>query len=219
MNVAHAREREPVVFDAAIGQWFAFLYEDLRAGLADPRLTADRMLGFADRAPASVVEPVRRHAAWLISRDGADYGWLRPVVHAGLRGATSPASERAIALAADELLDGLLEQGTFDVAGEYAFALSPACWPTSSASTATTATASCAGHETSSSSSTTSRPPRAGPSGWRAPRPRWPATGAGCSPTGAPRSAAASSGSSPRPPRAAATRWTTWESARSCCPS
>jgi cytochrome P450 len=124
MNVARAREREPVVFDAAISQWFAFLYEDVRAGLADPGLTADRMLGFADRAPASVVEPVRRHAAWLMSRDGADYGWRRPVVHAGLRGAASPASERAIALAADELLDGLLEQGTFDIAGDYAFALS-----------------------------------------------------------------------------------------------
>jgi cytochrome P450 len=115
---------DPVVFDTATGHYFVFAHDDVMAALADTRLTADRMHRFAERAPPDAVDAVRRHAAWLISPEGADYDWLRPLLHAGLRSAVGNGSERAIAAAAGELLDGLVERDSFDVVDDYALALS-----------------------------------------------------------------------------------------------
>ena len=112
------------MFDSATSQWFVFAYDDVLAGLSDPRLTNDRMHRFADRAAPSAVEAVRRRAAWLISPEGSDYDWLRPVLHAGLREAVGRRAEDAVAAAAHELLDELLARKRFDVVSDYAFALS-----------------------------------------------------------------------------------------------
>ena len=112
------------MFDSATSQWFVFAYDDVLAGLSDPRLTNDRMHRFADRAAPSAVEAVRRRAAWLISPEGSDYDWLRPVLRAGLREAVGRRAEGAVAAAAHELLDELLARERFDVVSDYAFALS-----------------------------------------------------------------------------------------------
>jgi cytochrome P450 len=122
--VSHARhrEREPVAFDPATSQWFVLAYDDVLAILSDPRLTNDRMHRFADRAAPSVVEAVRRHAPWIISPEGSDYHWLRPVLHAGLREAVGRRAEAASAAAAHELLDDLLARERFDVVSDYAYA-------------------------------------------------------------------------------------------------
>jgi cytochrome P450 len=122
MDLAPHREQEPIVFDRATKQWFVFAYEDVLAGLSDPRLTNDRMHRFAERAAPSAVEAVRRRAPWLISPEGSDYDWLRPVLHAGLREAVGRRAEGAIAAAAHELLDDLLTRERFDVVSDYAFA-------------------------------------------------------------------------------------------------
>ena len=122
MNHARQGEHEPIVFDPATSQWFVFAYDDVLAGLSDPRLTNDRMHRFADLAAPSAVEAVRRHAPWIISPEGSDYDWLRPVLHAGLREAVGHRAEAAIAAAAHELLDDLLARERFDVVSDYAFA-------------------------------------------------------------------------------------------------
>ena len=95
-------------------------YEEVRAGLADPRLTADRMYAFGDRAPAGAVAAIRRRAPWIISPEGADYEWVRPLVLAGVRGTAGPEAGRAVAEAAETLLDGLAARGRFDAAADYA---------------------------------------------------------------------------------------------------
>jgi cytochrome P450 len=122
--VSHARHREhePVVFDFETSQWFVVAYDDVLAGLSDPRLTSDRMHRFADRAAPSAVEAVRRHAPWIISPAGSDYDWLRPALHAGLREAVGRRAEAASAGAAHELLDDLLARERFDVVSDYAYA-------------------------------------------------------------------------------------------------
>jgi cytochrome P450 len=122
--VSHGRHREhdTVVFDPATRQWFVFAYDDVLAGLSDPRLTGDRMHRFADRAAPSAVEAVRRRAPWIISPEGSDYDWLRPVLHAGLREGAGRRAEAASAAAAHELLDDLLARERFDVVSDYAFA-------------------------------------------------------------------------------------------------
>ena len=122
MRHARHREHEPVEFDLATSQWFVFAYDDVLAGLSDPRLTNDRMHRFADRAAPGAVEAVRRRAPWLISPEGGDYDWLRPVLHAGLREAVGRRAEGAIEAAAHELLDDLLSRQRFDVVSDYAFA-------------------------------------------------------------------------------------------------
>ncbi|HEX6697199.1 MAG TPA: cytochrome P450 [Solirubrobacteraceae bacterium] len=122
MDHARHRDDEPVVFDPATGQWFVFAYDDVLAVLSDPRLTNDRMHRFADRAAPSAVEAVRRHAPWIISPEGSDYDWLRPMLHVGLRHAVGRRAEAVLAAAAHELLDGLLARERFDVVSDYAFA-------------------------------------------------------------------------------------------------
>jgi cytochrome P450 len=122
--VDNARRRgdDSVVFDPSTGQWFVFAYDDVLATLSDPRLTNDRMHRFAERAEPTAVEAVRRHAPWMISPEGSDYGWLRPTLHAGLREAVGRRAEGAIAAAAHELLDDLVARERFDVVADYAFA-------------------------------------------------------------------------------------------------
>jgi cytochrome P450 len=122
--VDHAGHRDngPVVFEPATSQWFVFAYDDVLAALSDARLTNDRMHRFADRAAPSAVEAVRRHAPWIISPEGSDYDWLRPMLHAGLRDAVGRRAEGGIAAAAHALLDDLLARERFDVVSDYAFA-------------------------------------------------------------------------------------------------
>lgn len=120
--VSRATE-ETATYDARLGQWFVFGYDEVKAGLVDKRLTADRMYAFAQRAPEGAVDRVRRHAPWIISSEGGDYAWIRPLVQAGLRGTAGGETTRAVAGAAEALLDDLLARGRFDAARDYARAL------------------------------------------------------------------------------------------------
>jgi pimeloyl-[acyl-carrier protein] synthase len=111
---------EKSAYDERLGQLFVFGYDEVKAGLDDKRLTADRMHAFAERAPEGAVEGVRRHAPWTISSEGADYAWIRPLVLEGIRGRAGDETTRAVAGAADTLLDDLLPGGRFDAARDYA---------------------------------------------------------------------------------------------------
>jgi pimeloyl-[acyl-carrier protein] synthase len=99
-------------------------YDEVRSGLVDERLSADRLHAFADRAPAAAVDAVRRDAPWLISGEGTAYPWIRPLGLAGLRSAADEASQRAMRGAADELIGALVDSDRFNVASDYALTLS-----------------------------------------------------------------------------------------------
>jgi cytochrome P450 len=124
MDAARQAPAERVTYDARLRQWFVFAYDDVRAGLVNEHLTADRMHGFADRAPGDAVEAVRQHAPWLLSPALADYDWIRPVMQVGLRSAADKASRQTVGAAADLLLDRLIvDERAFD-AVHYAVTLS-----------------------------------------------------------------------------------------------
>lgn len=124
MELAARGAQEPVVFDAAVGQWFVFAYDDICAALADPRLTVDRMHRFAERMPPAVVDALRAHAAWIVDPDGDDFAWVRPVLRSGLQRMVGSRRRRAIAATAEALLDDLLATDAFNAVGDYAWALS-----------------------------------------------------------------------------------------------
>lgn len=118
-ELARLREERPVLRHEALGQWFLFAYDDVRAALADPRLSPDRLEGFAGRAPPGEVAALRRAAPWLIG-PGTDHDWLRAVLLRGY-GAAGEGMEAAADAVAAELLASA--GSSFDAAGDYAFPL------------------------------------------------------------------------------------------------
>ena len=127
--LAALRERSPVFRYEPLEQWFVLRYDDVRAALADERLSADRLEGYAERAPAAAVAELRQRAPWLLG-PGSDHAWLRPVLQRGYTAATARI-EASMEAVADEVLDEVLVEavageapaGAFDVAGGYAFPL------------------------------------------------------------------------------------------------
>jgi cytochrome P450 len=116
-ELARLREEQPVLRHAPLGQWFVFAYDDVRAALADPRLSPDRLEGFAGRAPPGAVAALRRAAPWLVE-PATDHGWLRPVLLSAY-GAAGAGPEGTM----DAVAAGLLAAAgpAFDLAGDFAF--------------------------------------------------------------------------------------------------
>src|SRR5438552_12153035 len=86
-DLAWLREHHPVYRHEPIGQWFVFPYDEVRSLFSDRRMSADRIAGFAEAAPASVRDEVRQIVpyleTWLIFRDGVGHSHLRNVLHRG----------------------------------------------------------------------------------------------------------------------------------------
>jgi cytochrome P450 len=122
------RDDAPVLWDRRFG-WLVFRYDDVSAGLRDPRLSARRP-GPDDPIPR-ILQPVAdeiRHVRtvqgqWLLCAD--------PPRHTHLRSALSPAFaprsvehlRERIESIVDELLDRVADHGHFDVIAELAYPL------------------------------------------------------------------------------------------------
>jgi cytochrome P450 len=87
----------------------------------DPRLSADRMLTFAEDAPPEAVAELRRRVPWLVTESDSDFDWVRPVFHAGIADAVGEPAQAAMRAIADDLLDVALARPAFDAAADYAF--------------------------------------------------------------------------------------------------
>lgn len=126
-DLAWLREHRPVHRHEPIGQWFVFPYSDVRSLFADKRMSADRIAGFAEAAPASVRDEVRRLVpyleTWLIFRDGASHSHLRNVLHHGFNTKAIEAMRGPIERIANELLDRATDAGRLDVAADYGYLL------------------------------------------------------------------------------------------------
>src|SRR5688572_4543198 len=80
-DLAWLREARPVFFYEPLNQWFVYRYDDVSALFHDERLSADRMRGFVDAAPAAVRGELGQIApfleTWLLMKDSADHDRLR----------------------------------------------------------------------------------------------------------------------------------------------
>jgi cytochrome P450 len=126
-DLKYFRENRPVFYYAPLDTWFIFRYDDVYSLFHDARLSADRMKGFVDAAPAEVRGELRRIApyleSWMLMKDGADHTRVRSHMQAGLTPTVVRQLSGQIQRAADQLLDRARPQGRLDAAAEYAFLL------------------------------------------------------------------------------------------------
>jgi cytochrome P450 len=117
----------PIYFNPPLGQWFVFRYDDVAALFADKRLSADRMKGFVDQAPADIREELRQIAplfrTWVMMMDGVDHDRVRRILNLGFNSVAVQRLVPAIERAVSELLQSIGPGGTFDAASDYAFLL------------------------------------------------------------------------------------------------
>jgi cytochrome P450 len=73
-DYAYFREHRPIFYYPPPQSWFIFRYDDVSHLFQDPRLSADRMTGFADGAPAEVRDELHTIApyldTWVMMKDG-----------------------------------------------------------------------------------------------------------------------------------------------------
>jgi cytochrome P450 len=120
----HLREEDPVHWSESLGGWVLTRYADVRAALADVRLSADRITPFLSRRGPTATEAVeallRRLGLWVVFTD--------PPIHTRLRGVLGRAfTGRAIELRRSRvegivgwLLDRAAAAGEFDVIRDFA---------------------------------------------------------------------------------------------------
>lgn len=126
-DLAWLREHRPVLHHPGLGQWFVFRHDDCTALFHDARLSADRMKGFVDAAPAEVRDELRGltpfFEAWVLMRDGDAHDRLRRALHAGFDLRAVQGLREAIARSAGELLDRAPDRHRLDACADYAFLL------------------------------------------------------------------------------------------------
>ena len=125
--LAELRRRDPVHWNDSLGGWVLTRYQDVREGLRDKRLSADRIRPFLDHLDAAdrsrIAELGDTLAMWAVFTD--------PPVHTRLRGLMNKAfTTRAIEGLApniqaivDELLDAVVTEGRMDAIRDFAYPL------------------------------------------------------------------------------------------------
>ncbi len=125
--LAELRARDPVHWNDSLGGWVLTRYDDVREGLRDKRLSADRIRPFLDHLDAAdrarIAELGDTLAMWAVFTD--------PPVHTRLRGLMNKAfTSRAIEGLApniqaivDDLLDAVASEGRMDAIRDFAYPL------------------------------------------------------------------------------------------------
>jgi cytochrome P450 len=126
-DLKYLRERRPVFYYSPLKTWFIFRYDDVTALFHDARLSADRMKGFVDAAPAEVRDELRRltpfFESWVLMKDGPDHARLRQFLNLGFNATVVHSLRELIQQSVDELLDRVQDQGHIDASEEFAFLL------------------------------------------------------------------------------------------------
>jgi cytochrome P450 len=121
------RENRPVFYYPPLNEWFVFGYDDVASLFSDARLSADRMKGFVDAAPAEVREDLRKVAPYLemfvLMNDEPDHTRIRKFMHLGFNAEAVRGLKEKIQQIVDELLDRVQDQGRMDASEDFGFLL------------------------------------------------------------------------------------------------
>ncbi len=125
-SFARLRAEDPVHWSEILGGWVLTRYRDVRAALADRRLSADRITPFRDhldlRQRAEVADLLATLGMWAVFNDPPDHTRRRAL----LNKAFTPrvASLRpTVAAIVERLIDGVAGRAEFDLIADFAYPL------------------------------------------------------------------------------------------------
>ena len=121
------REEDPVHWSEVLGGWVLTRYADVRAALAEPRLSADRITPFLARRAPTVSEAVeallRRVGLWVVFTDPPVHTRLRGILGRVFTGRVVELRRARVAALVDALLDRAAEVGEIDLIRDFAYPL------------------------------------------------------------------------------------------------
>ena len=121
------REEDPVHWSEVLGGWVLTRYADVRAALAEPRLSADRITPFLARRAPTVSEAVeallRRVGLWVVFTDPPVHTRLRGILGRVFTGRAVELRRARVAALVDALLDRAAEVGEIDLIQDFAYPL------------------------------------------------------------------------------------------------
>jgi cytochrome P450 len=121
------QEKDPVHWSPRYGAWLVTRYDDVRAGLADPRLSTRRLFPdpkAMDAEFARIYADYRRYFdLWLVVRDPPDHTRLRGLTNKALTPTAIAALQPGIAAIVDTLLRAMPASGEVDLVPHFAYPL------------------------------------------------------------------------------------------------
>jgi len=123
---AALRARDPVHWSDALGGWVLTRYDDVKAALTDPRLSADRISPFVRHRAASgrpVPNLARIVGNWAVFADPPRHTRLRGLLNRAFTPRAVAARAGRIAALVEGLIDRLNGRGDADLVAEFAYPL------------------------------------------------------------------------------------------------
>ena len=121
------REEDPVHWSGILGGWVLTRYADVRASLADPRLSADRITPFLTRQAPTASEAIQtllRHVGlWVVFTDPPVHTRLRNALGRAFTPRSIEARRARIAEIVELLLNRAAEAGQMDLIRDFAYPL------------------------------------------------------------------------------------------------
>ena len=121
------REEDPVHWSAILGGWVLTRYQDVRACLADPRLSADRITPFLARQAPTASESIQallRHVGlWVVFTDPPVHTRLRTALGRAFTPRSIESRRPRIAAIVDLLLNRAAAAGEMDLIRDFAYPL------------------------------------------------------------------------------------------------
>lgn len=118
---------DPVHWSSDLECWLITRYDDVLAGLRDPRLSSAKMPSFTRTLPDEVQLEIRPFVQYLSSflglSDPPDHSRLRKLVNKAFTPNVVLAMRRRIQETVDQLMMNLVELGNFDLIGSFAYPL------------------------------------------------------------------------------------------------
>ena len=121
------REEDPVHWSGILGGWVLTRYADVRASLADPRLSADRITPFLTRQAPTASEAIQtllRHVGlWVVFTDPPVHTRLRNALGRAFTARSIEARRARIAEIVELLLNRAAAAGEMDLIRDFAYPL------------------------------------------------------------------------------------------------
>jgi cytochrome P450 len=126
-SFARLRAEDPVHWSEILGGWVLTRYRDVRAALADRRLSADRITPFRDHLSepqrAEISDLLATLGMWAVFNDPPDHTRRRALLNKAFTPRAVAALRPAIEAIVERLIDGLAGRAEFDLIAGFAYPL------------------------------------------------------------------------------------------------